>query len=996
VGWYSYRENLESRNSAQRVARTHEVLGSLYLLLSSLQEAETGQRDFIIGGKEEYLQPYYHTATRIAGQLGQLRSLTADHSAQGERVNLLLGIAARRIGLLNEGISLRQANGLNAVRAAALAGQGKALMDSARSHVSDMQAIQRDLLRERSAKSEILGRRTQLTIMWASSLGLLLLATSALLANWEIRARRAAESDLRQANEELEDRVASRTEELQSLNEELRAGKDFLRKVVDTNPQLVFIKDWEGRFVLANLPVAELYGTTVEELEGKSDADFNPNAAEVESFVRADQEVMQSGRRLHLSEEAVTDSRTGVTRWFQTVKVPLTAPDGRRKQVLGVSTEITERRNAEEQLRRTRDELKALVEAAPVAIVGLDTEGIVVSWHGGAQKMFGWSAAEVIGRPLLNVMPSKQEEFRVLRDRVLQGNSFTGFETRRVCKDGSLIDVSLSTAPLHDSLGHIVGMIGIYQDISERRLVTEQRQAREAADAANLAKTNFLANMSHELRTPLNAIIGFSELLDDRTFGELNERQQRYVTNVLSSGRHLLQLVNDILDLAKVDAGRLLLDLEPIDLGLLLQDMQRGLEHLAAAKHQTLTVELGENVPILTADRGKVKQILYNLLSNAIKFTKDGGRIGMRAGAAQSNGAGQVQVSVWDTGIGIAGEDLKRIFLEFEQLDSTYARQQQGTGLGLALTRRLVEAHGGRITVESTVGEGSTFTFVLPATLGSGDSQPRQPAIVCPQEEGRGGPLVLVVEDDSTARELLSHYLVERGYSVTHAGTAAEALESARRLLPAAISLDILLPDEHGLQLLAKLRADPMTKEIPVVVVSIIDDRESGLHAGAAAWLVKPVQRQQFIEALERLVPAGGNGRRVALVVDDDREAVELATDVLRSRGFEVLQAFGGSEGVALAIDHAPAVVILDLNMPGVSGFAVAQQLRAHPRTRLTPILVSTALDLTGPQRDQLMHHVQVILPKGAEVLLEALERLGLTPARPGSDGSLASGSTSA
>ena len=226
----------------------------------------------------------------------------------------------------------------------------------------------------------------------------------------------------------------------------------------------------------------------------------------------------------------------------------------------------------------------------------------------------------------------------------------------------------------------------------------------------------------------------------------------------------------------------------------------------------------------------------------------------MRASAAQSaDGAGQVLVSVWDTGIGIAAEDLHRIFLEFEQLDSTYARQQQGTGLGLALTRRLVEAHGGRITAESAVGQGSTFTFVLPAMPGSGGAEPRQPASVRLKEQRPQGPLVLVVEDDNTSRELLSHYLVASGYSVCHAGTAAEALQTARLLRPAAISLDMLLPDGHGLELLARLRADPMTTEIPVVVVSIIDDRESGFNAGAAAWLVKPVQRQQFIEALGHL-----------------------------------------------------------------------------------------------------------------------------------------------
>ena len=600
TGWYSYRESLESRKSAEWVAQTYEVLGSLSLLFSSLQEAETGQRGYVISGKEEYLGPYYHSATRIAGQLGQLRSRTADHSVQRERVKVVSGMVARRLAVLNTGIAIRRARELDAAMAVVLADQGKALMDSTRSTVSDMQAIERNLLRERSVTSEFLARRTGLTIMLAVGLGLLLLATSAFLANWEIHARLVAESGLRRANEELEDRVNARTGELQSLNEELRL-------------------------------------------------------------------------------------------------------------------EITERRHAEEQLRRTRDELQALVEAAPVAIVSVDPKGSVVSWYGGAQAMFGWSVEEVVGRPLLNVPPDKQEEHRALRARVLQGNSFTGFETRRVRKDGTPVEVSLSTAPLHDRSGDVVGIIAVYQDISERYLIAEQRQAREAADAANLAKSNFMANMSHELRTPLNAIIGFSELLEDRTFGELNERQQRYVTNVLSGGRHLLQLVNDILDLAKIEAGRLLLAPESIDLGLLLQDMQRGVEPLATAKHQTMTVELEENLPTLTADRGKVKQILYNLLSNAIKFTRDGGLISMRAGATRGgDGTALIQVSVRDTGIGIAAEDLERIFVEFEQLDSSYARQQQGTGLGLALTRRLVEAHGGRITVESTLSRGSTFTFALP------------------------------------------------------------------------------------------------------------------------------------------------------------------------------------------------------------------------------------------------------------------------------------------
>jgi CheY-like chemotaxis protein len=242
-------------------------------------------------------------------------------------------------------------------------------------------------------------------------------------------------------------------------------------------------------------------------------------------------------------------------------------------------------------------------------------------------------------------------------------------------------------------------------------------------------------------------------------------------------------------------------------------------------------------------------------------------------------------------------------------------------------------------------------------------------------------PLILLVEDDSTGRELLAHYLIEHGYAVAYAGSGAEALEQARRVRPAAISLDIMLPDIHGLQVLSNLRHDPETKDIPVIVVSISDDRDRGLSAGAAAWLVKPVQRQQFIQALDSLMPTGPtDGNRLALVVDDDAEAVELASDILRQRGFEVLQAFGGSEGLTLALERLPSLIILDLSMPGMSGFTVARQLRADPRTRRTPILVSTALDLSAAEREDLLRHVQTIVPKsGGEAILEALERLGLS-----------------
>jgi PAS domain S-box-containing protein len=986
VGWNARRDSINAQNSAREVTHTYEVLGGLDALLISLHQAETGQRAYIISGRNEYLTPYYHSATRIAGQLGQLRSLTADNDIQQRRVTIVTGIAARRLGILDQGISIRRARGLDSAIAMVLTGRGAALMDSARSTISDMQAIERDLLRSRSAQSQALARRMAFTILLASGLGLLLLVTSAVLANREIGARLGAEAELRRANEGLEGRVAERTEELQSQKEQLRTTADQLEALVQAAPVAIVGVDHDGKVMSWYGGAEKMFGWTAEEATGRPLVNVPPEKQEEFRTLLA--RVLAGNALTGLETRRMRKDGTLIDVSISTA--PLHDRAGRAVGIIGVYQDITERRRAEDRYHQTADQLEALVRAAPIAIVGIDMDGKVLSWYGGAERMFGWSASEMVDRPLANVPPEKQEEFHALRTRVLHGDSVIGLETQRVRKDGSRIDVSISYAPLHDRAGKTVGATIVYQDVTERRLAFEQRQAREAADAANRAKSNFLANMSHELRTPLNAIIGFSELLEDDSLGTLNERQKRYVSNVRTSGLHLLQLVNDILDLAKIEAGRLVLGPESINLNTLLHDMQRGLEPLAVAKRQSLLLEIPEELPPVIADRSKVKQILYNLLSNAIKFTKDGGRVGVRAKYSQGvHRQPQVEIVVWDTGIGIAPENLKRVFLEFEQLDSSYVRQQEGTGLGLALTQRLVEAHGGRIWVESTVGKGSTFTFVLPAspTASGSEDAPAAPVRLLGQTTQR--PLVLVVEDDPTGRELLNHYLVENGYSVAYATTGAEALELAHRLKPAAISLDILLPDDHGLHILSKLRADPETRDIPVVVVSITDDRDLGLSAGAAAWLVKPVQRRQFIEALDRVMPNGKHdGKQLALVVDDDTEAVDLATDILRQRGFEVIQAFGGNEGLSLALERLPSLIILDLSMPGVSGFTVAQQLRANPRTRHTPILVSTALDLSATEREELLRHVQTIVPKsGGKAILEALERLGLSPQQEAESG---------
>ncbi len=381
-------------------------------------------------------------------------------------------------------------------------------------------------------------------------------------------------------------------------------------------------------------------------------------------------------------------------------------------------------------------------------------------------------------------------------------------------------------------------------DVTERRSVEEElRRAKQAAEAADHAKSAFLATMSHELRTPLNAIIGFSQLLEEQTGGPLGERQQRYVHNILVSGRHLLELIDNVLDLTKVEAASLSLQLSLSDVGVILHDVDMLVRRLAEKKRLELTFESAESVPAVSLDQPKIKQALFNLLSNAIRFTPEGGRVmvtaRVAAPATNPEPGEWVEIQVVDTGRGIPREHQAGLFETF-----------QGNGVGLALARRLVELHGGKIWLESEVGKGTAVTFQLPVA-----GRPHDQA--APRENDSGerprlGPLVLVVEDDPHASELLWHHLADSGYAVARAYTGEQAVRMAQELRPSAITLDTLLPDRDGLEVLALLKSLPATRDIPVVVVSVTERRDVGLQLGALAWLVKPVDRAGLIEVLER------------------------------------------------------------------------------------------------------------------------------------------------
>ena len=481
------------------------------------------------------------------------------------------------------------------------------------------------------------------------------------------------------------------------------------------------------------------------------------------------------------------------------------------------------------------------VPSLPAEIVVLDRDGTIVAandaWSRAARER-GWTLVAPGGRRVsyLDLYRGAAEAPEVLAGvrAVLQGRRREfRLEYRRDHSAPPRWFQLSATALEAGGSGAVIAQV----DVTERRSAEEElRRAKQAAEAADHAKSAFLASMSHELRTPLNAIIGFSQLLEEQTGGPLVERQQRYVHNILVSGRHLLELIDNVLDLTKVEAASMSLQLSLSDIGVILRDVEMLVRRLAEKKRLTLTFEPADNLQPISLDQPKIKQALFNLLSNAITFTPEGGRVTVTARpvpVTTPEPGEWMEIQVVDTGSGIPRDQQAGLLESF-----------QGNGVGLALARRLVELHGGKIWLESEVGKGTAVTFQLPVAGRPHDRPAPPPAPL--------GPLVLVVEDDPHASELLWHYLADSGYAVARAYTGAQAVRMAQELKPSAITLDTLLPDRDGLEVLALLKSLPATRDIPVVVVSVTERLDVGIQLGALAWLVKPVDRAGLIEVLER------------------------------------------------------------------------------------------------------------------------------------------------
>ncbi len=481
---------------------------------------------------------------------------------------------------------------------------------------------------------------------------------------------------------------------------------------------------------------------------------------------------------------------------------------------------------------------------------------------------------------------------------------------------------------------------------------------REVERATQL-KSKFLASMSHELRTPLNAIVGFSDLLADEGPGQLNDKQKRFVNHIKQGAAHLLQLINDILDLSKIEAGQLELRCEQFLVKDALPEVLSTIRPLAMAKNIQVQQKLGTDRPVY-ADRVRFKQILYNLLSNAVKFTPKDGRITLEC----TDSAEFVCISVADTGIGIRPEEQVVVFEEFRQVEGGQDSTREGTGLGLAITKRLVEQQGGKISLMSEPGKGSRFTFTLPVANGSRLEVVHPLHSLSATTNGSlGKPLILVVDDEASARELISSYLNPE-YRIAIAESGDEAVNKAHHLRPDAITLDLSMPGKSGFEALVALKKNPDTSNIPIIIVSIVDQKNLGFALGAADYLIKPIRKPVLLETLRRHVPLQGDDDSEILLVDDDPRTLEMLEETLRSAGYETQSVQSGARALEVLSSKLVSAVLLDLLMPGMDGFEVIRYLRQDPALKELPIFVMTGKSLTPEESALLARDTQALLRK--------------------------------
>ena len=766
----------------------------------------------------------------------------------------------------------------------------------------------------------------------------------------------------------------------------LRESEEKWRSFVENAPNFITLIDLDYTVQFINHTPPQI---TAEKVIGQSFLNFVP--PEHHNDTKRTFEHVR-----HTGEAASTELKGGVTGEWYTIRVGPIKNDNRVTGFMTIAANITDRVQAEEGFRESETWIRTLIADVPQLIGVVTPDGQMTflnrAWYQltnrTSEESLGARWAEAVHPQDLPIVFAKWEQAR-------KDNQPYQVEYRLRISDGSYKTIDSVTIPVHDESGNVINWVGIGTDISERvQARTALQEAKEAAEYASLAKSEFLATMSHELRTPLNAIIGFAEILRDEILGSINAEQQDLISNIHTSGHHLLEMINKILDLSKIEAGQM--DIQPENFSAIeaLEEVNTVIYVLSNKKQIQLNLKYTQDIRI-EADKIKFKQILYNLLSNAIKFTPEGGTVTTQfeqMPLERDIARDALLVRVIDTGIGIDPQDQPKLFQSFTQLDASKSREYEGTGLGLSLTKRLVELHGGEIWVESEKRKGSTFLFTLPLqqheTPTPTSTPPPSPLQKnsAPLWEGAPAPdtpssnrTILVAEANQRAAQLIGTYLTTAGYSVEYATDGEDAIAKAKAIQPFAIILDIFLPKKDGWHVLKELTTNPNLQGIPLLTVFVTAERQVAYGFSASAHLVKPINKEMLRTSLRSTrLPDQNNSPPRLLLADDDTQTVQQLSKMLTNEGYEVISAQNGKEAIEMARSQTPALIILDLLIPR-NAVQVIRYLVEDPKTRNIPIIICTAADLSDEDRDQLNNRIQSGVPKTGYIkadLLNAIKKI--------------------